>query len=66
MIAIDRAKEKAIVNKKEEIITIISDEILKRYFYRDGMYNYHIKNSPEIKEAVSVLNDEKKYNKILK
>ena len=66
MIAIDRAKEKALIEKKEEIITIISDEILKRYFYRDGMYNYHIQNSPEIKEAVAILNDDKKYHKILK
>ena len=66
MEAIDKAKEKALVEKKVEIITLLSDEILKRYFYREGMYNYHLKYSPEIMEAVSVLNDEKKYSKILK
>ncbi len=66
MASVDQAKEKALVEKKAEIITLISDEILKRYFYRDGMYNYHIINSPEILEAVSLLNNENKYNKILK
>ncbi|MFK5981540.1 MAG: S41 family peptidase [Flavobacteriaceae bacterium] len=66
MKAIDAAKEKALVEKKEEISTLLSDEILKRYFYRDGMYEYHVINSPEILEAVSLLNDENKYRKILK
>ncbi len=66
MNSVDQAKEKALVEKKAEIITLISDEILKRYFYRDGMYNYHIINSPEILEAVSLLNNENKYNKILR
>jgi len=65
MEAIDKAKEKALVEKKVEIITLLSDEILKRYFYREGMYNYHLKYSPEIMEAVTVLNDDKKYSKIL-
>jgi len=66
MTSVDQAKEKALVKKKHEIITLLSDEILKRYFYRDGMYNYHIINSPEILEAVSLLNNESKYRKILK
>ena len=66
MIAVDNAKEKALVEKKEEIINLLSDEILKRYFYRDGMYRYHLSHSPEILEAVSVLNNESRYRKILK
>ncbi|PHS67353.1 MAG: peptidase S41 [Flavobacterium sp.] len=66
MTSVDQAKEKALVEKKHEIITLLSDEILKRYFYRDGMYNYHLINSPEILEAVSLLNDEGKYRNILK
>jgi len=66
MISVDQAKEKALINKKQEIITLLSDEILKRYFYRDGMYEYHVINSPEILEAVLLLSDEGKYQKILK
>ena len=66
MLAIDAAKDKAVVSKKAEIMSLLSDEILKRYFYRDGLYMYQIEHNPEILEAVSVLNDQKRYQKILK
>jgi carboxyl-terminal processing protease len=64
--ALDQAKEKAIMNKKAELMSLLSDEILKRYFYREGLYLYQIEHNPEILEAVSVLKDDKKYNRILK
>lgn len=66
MQVVDQAKENQLVEKKAEITSLLSDEILKRYFYRDGLYNYQIKNNLEIKEAILVLNDLKKYTKILK
>jgi len=66
MIVLDDAKEKALVEKKGEIINLLSDEILKRYFYRDGMYKYHLSYSPEILEAVALLNNTSRYQKILK
>jgi carboxyl-terminal processing protease len=66
MAAIDSAKDKAIVDKKVEVESLLTDEILKRYFYREGLYNYQIEHNPEILEAVSVLNDEGRYKKILK
>ncbi len=64
--AIDTAKDKAIVDKKVEIESLLMDEILKRYFYREGLYNYQIEHNPEILEAVAVLNDAGRYAKILK
>ena len=66
MTAIDKAKDKAIVDKKVEIESLLTDEILKRYFYREGLYNYQIEHNPEILEAVAVLNDAGRYAKILK
>ncbi|WGF93481.1 S41 family peptidase [Aequorivita marisscotiae] len=66
MAAIDNAKDKAILDKKVEIESLLTDEILKRYFYREGLYNYQINHNPEILEAVSVLNDAGRYGKILK
>src|SRR5690554_2746217 len=66
MAAIDTAKEKAIIDKKVEIESLLTDEILKRYFYREGLYNYQIEHNPEILEAVAVLNDEGRYKKILR
>lgn len=64
--AIRKSKENLLQERKIEIESLLKDEILKRYFYRDGLYKYQIKNNPEIQEAVSVLHDLKKYNKILK
>ena len=66
MAEIDKAKEKELLAKKAEIKSLLSDEILKRYFYREGMYQYHLNNNPEILEAVSVLSDNNRYQKILK
>ncbi|MBK5213240.1 MAG: S41 family peptidase [Flavobacteriaceae bacterium] len=66
MTAIAKAKDKAIVDKKVEIESLLTDEILKRYFYREGLYNYQIEHNPEILEAIAVLNDAGRYRKILK
>ncbi len=66
MTAIDKAKDKDLIEKKAEIKSLLSDEILKRYFYVDGLYQYQIENNSEILEAVTVLNDVSKYNRILK
>ncbi len=66
MSSIEAAKEKDLIAKKVEIKSLLTDEILKRYFYTKGLYDYQIENNPEILEAVSVLNDTNKYNRILK
>lgn len=63
--AIVQAKEKAIDERQEEIQNLLIDEIVKRYFYRDGLYEYQLINNTELKEAIDVLNDTKRYNKIL-
>ncbi|MGJ8682989.1 MAG: S41 family peptidase [Nonlabens sp.] len=64
--AINNAKKKDIKDKKAEIMSLLTDEIVKRYFYRDGLYNYQLKYNAEILEAVNVLEDEGKYKRILK
>jgi carboxyl-terminal processing protease len=64
--AIKKAKKKEVVDKKAEIKSLLTDEIVKRYFYKEGLYNHQIKYSPEIRAAIEVLNDESKYQRILK
>ncbi|SCY33839.1 carboxyl-terminal processing protease [Nonlabens sp. Hel1_33_55] len=65
MQSIQNAKKKDMRDKKEELMSLLTDEIVKRYFYREGLYNYQLKYSPEIQEAIKVLNDNAKYRKIL-
>jgi len=63
---INLAKNKELDERQEEIQNLLVDEIVKRYFYRDGLYEYQIINNKEIAEAVSILNDTKRYKNTLK
>jgi len=66
MADIEKAKQKRLYTKKAEIKSLLSDEILKRYFYVEGLYEYQVEHNPEILAAVEVLHNESKYKKILK
>lgn len=52
--------------RKPEIISLLKDEIIKRYFYKEGLYEYYTVNNPEIARAREILNSENKYAEILK
>ncbi len=65
MEAINRAKKKDLRDKKAEIMSLLTDEIVKRYFYKEGLFKYQLQYSPEIQQAVEVLNDPNRYQKIL-
>lgn len=52
--------------RKPEIISLLKDEIIKRYFYKEGLYEYYTVNNPEIAKAREILNSENKYAEILK
>ena len=41
-------------------------ELIKRYQYKEGLYQFYIKNNFEIKKSIEVLSDKPQYNKILK
>ena len=64
--AIDKANEKEMDKNKTEIIWKINDEIITRFAYKEGLFEYDTKNNLEIKKAISILNNTSEYNKILK
>lgn len=64
--AIAAAKKADLDSKKPEISTLLTDEIIKRYFYQEGLYQHYILNNPEITEAQSILNNNSRYSGILK
>lgn len=64
--AIDKANEKEMDKNKTEIIGKINDEIITRFAYKEGLFEYDTKNNLEIKKAISILNNTSEYNKILK
>ncbi|WP_338646690.1 S41 family peptidase [Flavobacterium sp. KS-LB2] len=59
--------ENALLDKNQkEIKNLILDEIIKRYQYQEGLYQYYIKNNSEIMKAVNILNNNSVYKTILK
>ena len=52
-------------NNKEEISELLKSEILVRYYYAAGRLQGSLQDDPEVKEAVKVLKDRDRYNKIL-
>ncbi|MGL2993010.1 S41 family peptidase [Flavobacterium sp. TSSA_36] len=64
--AIQKSEWNALDKNQKEIKNLLLDEIIKRYQYQEGLYQYYLKSNPEIKKAVTVLTTSAEYNSILK
>lgn len=54
-------KTKAVDDNKTQIMGLLANEIVKRYFYREGMYAYYINHNPEIKKGTEILKSPSTY-----
>ena len=63
--AVQKSEETMIDKNAREIKNLLLDEIIKRYQYKEGLYQYYIKNNAEVKKAVMLLNDKPAFSKIL-
>ncbi len=59
-------KNRIINGEKAQLSSLLTDEIVKRYVYREGLYDYYTKYNPEIKKASEILNNPVKYNSYLR
>ena len=59
-------KTQAIDTNKEQLMALLTDEIVKRYVYREGLYKYYTTNNPVIKKATEIVSSTSKYNSYLK
>jgi carboxyl-terminal processing protease len=64
--AIEKSNEKELDKNKAEIIMLLNNEIITRFQYKEGLYDYDTKNNIEINKAKNVLINSSNYNKILK
>ena len=64
--AIQESKLKLMDTFEADIIAVLESEIIKRYFYREGMYAYFIATNTEVFNAQEILNDTQAYQNILK
>ena len=64
--ALQRSDELLLDKNQKEIKKLIQDELIKRYQYKEGLYQYYTKNNAEITKSVALLANKNEYNKILK
>ncbi|AUC74687.1 S41 family peptidase [Olleya sp. Bg11-27] len=62
---LDNSKAKAVEDNKKQLMNLLTDEIVKRYVYREGLYEYYKSNNEEIKTATQILSNSSKYNRYL-
>ncbi len=63
---IDKSKIAALDKYQKEIQKNLEDEIVKRYFYRTGLYDHYLKNDDAIMVATELLGNKGKYDSLLK
>lgn len=65
LLDIDQSKISALESYQKEIQTKLEDEIVKRYFYREGLYEYYLTHDDAIMAATELLGNDGKYRSIL-
>ncbi len=63
--ALQKSEEALLDKNQKEIKKLILDEIIKRYQYKEGLYQYYTKNNAEIARATALLANPTEYYKIL-
>ena len=66
LLQINKSKLTALDTYKNELEKNLEDEIIKRYFYREGLYDYYLGHDDAILAAKALLADTSKYKDILK
>jgi carboxyl-terminal processing protease len=64
--ALQKSENTLLDKNQKEIKNLLIDEIIKRYQYQEGLYQYYIQNNAEIKKATTLLSNSQAYNTILK
>lgn len=59
------SKEKDLELFKDQIIDLLENEIISRYYYQNGRILHSFKDDSSLKKAIEILNDEAQYKKIL-
>ncbi|WP_372936908.1 S41 family peptidase [Seonamhaeicola sp.] len=58
---LNRSKEDIINENKNFLLDLLTEEIVKRYAYREGLYEYYKVHDPKIKKATEILNNTATY-----
>ncbi len=64
--SLNKSKQAALNTNKDYLLELITEEIIKRYVYREGLYDYFKLNDPEIKKATEILGSPSAYLEYLR
>jgi hypothetical protein len=64
--ALQKSENSLLDKNQKEIKNLIQEELIKRYQYQEGLYQFYLKNNFEIKRASQVLSSATEYKTILK
>ncbi|MFD2908519.1 S41 family peptidase [Flavobacterium ardleyense] len=64
--ALDRNQEIELEANKNQIKKLLQEELIIRYQYREGLYDFYTKNNIEIEKAIALLNNFTEYKTVLK
>ena len=62
---VEKQKFNALDSHEAEISKLLEDEIIKRYFYREGLYEYYLEHDPSIMAARELLGNPSRYRETL-
>jgi len=62
----NKSKIAGLDTHKKEIVKNIEDELVKRYFYKDGLYDYYLAHDEAILTAKELLDNDKEYKGVLR
>lgn len=65
-LALEKSQDAEASKNKEEFKKLLQEELITRYQYKEGLYEYYTQKDIEINKAKAVLNDNVKYTSILK
>jgi len=58
-------KTQDLLKNKKEILRLLQDEIVTRYYFQRGRFQNQLRDDDELKEAIGVLSNSSRYNSIL-
>lgn len=63
--AVSHDKQQDLLKNKKEIMRMLQDEIITRYYFQKGRLQNQLKDDEELLEAINLLNNQSKYTGIL-
>jgi len=63
--SINNYKKNALDTHKSQLMKLLTDEIIKRYYYSEGVYDYYTEHNTEVLRAADLLQNQTEYQNIL-